>query len=586
MTLPALLVTLVLLGYPLVYSFWVSLHQVTLGSPNWRFVGIDNYVSILRDPLFWPSMGRTLTFALITTVFTTVVGLAAALLLTDNFRGRSLFRALLILPWALSQTMLALTFGWIFNSTFGPLNGLLFDLGVIDDYIAWFASGQAVLNIIAAGIVWSLTPFAALLFLGALQTVPEELERAARVDGAGPVRRFLLVKVPWIRETVLIVVIISALNGFLTFSPIYILTGGGPGTDTYLLSWWGYRVGFLDLDLGRSAAIFYVMTLLVAILALVTVFALGQAARSVTTAAALEGARANARARSRRARARTIRSVVRALLLFVFLIWILAPFYFLLLVSFQSKADSLSTPPNWFPMPDFGNYARILTRAFSNLPISGPPDLILPGIRNSAIVASLTGILNVALGALAGYAFARLRFPGSRFIPTALLASQMVPAFALLIPYYVVLRQLGVTNTLQGIVIAELSITLPFSIWLLRAYFLGIPIALERAARVDGCNRLQTFFIVVLPLALPGLIAVGLFAFMVAWNDFLFAIVLNSRTDAMLIQPAIAGLYNVREQSFGIMAAGSMLAALPTLVLVLFLQRFLVRGTLSGATKG
>jgi ABC-type sugar transport system permease subunit len=133
-----------------------------------------------------------------------------------------------------------------------------------------------VLNIIAAGIVWSLTPFAALLFLGALQTVPEELERAARVDGAGPVRRFLLVKVPWIRETVLIVVIISALNGFLTFSPIYILTGGGPGTDTYLLSWWGYRVGFLDLDLGRSAAIFYVMTLLVAILALVTVFALGR----------------------------------------------------------------------------------------------------------------------------------------------------------------------------------------------------------------------------------------------------------------------------------------------------------------------
>jgi multiple sugar transport system permease protein len=89
-----------------------------------------------------------------------------------------------------------------------------------------------------------------------------------------------------------------------------------------------------------------------------------------------------------------------------------------------------------------------------------------------------------------------------------------------------------------------------------------------------------------LPLALPGLIAVGLFAFMVAWNDFLFAIVLNSRTDAMLIQPAIAGLYNVREQSFGIMAAGSLLAALPTLVLVLFLQRFLVRGTLSGATKG
>jgi len=294
----------------------------------------------------------------------------------------------------------------------------------------------------------------------------------------------------------------------------------------------------------------------------------------------------SARMRQRRLLRRRVQRAVRAVAIIVFLIWILAPFYFLLLVSFQSKADSLSTPPNWFPIPDLSNYTKILGRAFSNAPISGPPDLILPGIRNSAIVAILTGVLNVVFGSLAGYAFARLRFPGSRRIPSALLASQMVPAFALLVPYYVVLRKLGLTNTLPGVIIAELSITLPFTIWLLRAYFLGIPLALERAARVDGCSRLQTFYRVVLPLARPGLIAVALFAFMVAWNDFLFAIVLNSHTDAMLIQPAIAGLYNVREQSFGIMAAGSLLAAIPTMLLVLFLQRFLVRGILSGATKG
>ena len=294
----------------------------------------------------------------------------------------------------------------------------------------------------------------------------------------------------------------------------------------------------------------------------------------------------SARMRQSRQRRRRVRKALRSAAIILFLIWIIAPFYFLLLVSFQSKADSLSTPPNWFPIPDFSNYARILGRALTNAPISGPPDLILPGIVNSAIVATITGLLNVVFGSLAGYAFARLRFPGSRRLPSLLLASQMVPAFALLVPYYVVLRRLGLTNTLTGVIIAELSITLPFTVWLLRGYFLGIPIALERAARVDGCSRIQTFYKVVLPLARPGLIAVSLFAFMVAWNDFLFAIVLNSRTDSMLIQPAIAGLYNVREQSFGIMAAGSLLAAIPTMLLVLFLQRFLVRGILSGATKG
>lgn len=295
---------------------------------------------------------------------------------------------------------------------------------------------------------------------------------------------------------------------------------------------------------------------------------------------------ANRRARQRRARMKRLRGLSRTLLMILLLIWVLAPFYFLLLVSFQSKADSLATPPNWFPIPNLDNYTRIFSRFLSDAPISGPPDLILPGIRNSAIVAITTGIINIVLGSLAGYAFARLNFPGSRRTPSVLLASQMVPAFALLVPYYIVLRQLGLTNSLPGVIIAETSITLPFTIWLLRAYFQGIPVALERAARVDGCSRFATFYRVVLPLARPGLIAVGLFAFMVAWNDFLFAVILNSRTSEMLIQPAIAGLYNVREQSFGIMAAGSLLAAIPTMLLVLFLQRFLVRGILSGATKG
>jgi multiple sugar transport system permease protein len=109
MALPALLLTVALLGLPLVYSFWASLHEITLGNAAWQFVGIDNYASILRDPLFWPSLGRTLGFALTVTVLTTVFGLAAGLLLTTDFPGRNLFRAVLILPWSLSQTMLALT---------------------------------------------------------------------------------------------------------------------------------------------------------------------------------------------------------------------------------------------------------------------------------------------------------------------------------------------------------------------------------------------------------------------------------------------------------------------------------------------
>ncbi|MFC0530323.1 carbohydrate ABC transporter permease [Phytohabitans kaempferiae] len=274
---PALLVTLALLVYPLLSSFWVSLHDLRLsGGEPARFVGLRNYVEVVQAPLFWPSLWRTVLFALGVTVLTTAFGIGFALVLDGDFWGRGLLRGLMILPWSLSQTTLALTIGWIFNSTFGPLNGALFDLGLIDEYISWFADGGTVLAVVGLGIVWSLTPFATLLFLGALQTVPQEQLKAARVDGAGAVRRFLLVVVPHIRETALIVVVLAALNGFLVFAPIYILTGGGPGTDTTMLAWWGYRTGFRDLNLGQSAAIFYIMTLLVMATAVITVFALGR----------------------------------------------------------------------------------------------------------------------------------------------------------------------------------------------------------------------------------------------------------------------------------------------------------------------
>lgn len=265
--------------------------------------------------------------------------------------------------------------------------------------------------------------------------------------------------------------------------------------------------------------------------------------------------------------------------------WVVGPFYFLLVVAFQSDAESLAIPPNLLPAPDLSNFALILSRAYSALPVSAPSDLVVIGITNSAVVSAFVGALNIILSASAGYAFARIRFPGSRSVPIALLGSQMVPPFALLVPYYVVMRMLGLTNTRTGVVIALLSITLPFSVWLMRSYFRNVPLDIERAAQLDGCPRFRVFWRVSLPLVRPGLISVGLFAFMVAWNDFLFAIILNANVDAMLIQPAIAGLYNVREQSFGLMAAGSILAALPTMVFALVTQRFLVRGLLSGSGK-
>ncbi|MDL4774355.1 MULTISPECIES: carbohydrate ABC transporter permease [Thermomonosporaceae] len=286
-----------------------------------------------------------------------------------------------------------------------------------------------------------------------------------------------------------------------------------------------------------------------------------------------------------RTRGRLVSRALRVIVVTALLLWVLLPFYFLLLVALTSKADSLATPPRWIPAMDFGSFEKIFDSLFSSAPASSPSDLIIPGIQNSAVVAFFVALLNIVIGSMGGYAFARFRFPGSRVVPGLLLGTQLVPVFALVVPFYVILRSVNLTDSNAGIVIAHLSFTVPFSVWMMRSFFKGIPIEVDRAAMIDGCTRWQVFYRVVLPLARPGLISVGLFSFMVSWNDFLFALVLNSRTDAMLIQPAISGLYNVREQSFGIMAAGTLLAALPTMLLALISQRFLVRGLTSGVGK-
>lgn len=274
--LPALLLTLALLAWPLLYSFWLSVNDVDFRTQELSFVGLDNYRAVLSGNLFWPALTRTLRFAAIIVTATPLLAMSFALAVTDPFRSQGFFRSVIILPWSMSQVMLALTFGWIFNSTYGPLNGMLFQLGLIDDYRPWFAEGRTVLVIVAFAVTWNLVPLATLLLMAALQTVPVDLERAGRVDGAGFVRRFFFITVPHIRDTILVVTVLATLNAFLTFGPILVLTGGGPGTETTLLSWLGYRRAFRDLELGEAAAIFYLMTLLLGAVAAATVTVLGR----------------------------------------------------------------------------------------------------------------------------------------------------------------------------------------------------------------------------------------------------------------------------------------------------------------------
>ncbi len=271
LVLPAVLAVGAVAAYPLGYALWLSLSHTDTAGHATGFAGISNYLNVIRDPQFLPTLERTLYFAALVLIGTLVLGMTFALVLQRDFPGRSFVRGLLVVPWALSATVVALMFGWIFNAQLGTLNVLLRQIGLESQPIVWFGpNGYETLGLLAFATVWPTAPFAALLYLGALQTVPEELLRAARVDGAGPIRRFFHVTLPWVRKTTFLVCVISTIAGFSVFVLLFILTNGGPGTETTVMPWWGYETAFTNFDWATGSAIFFMIAF--AIFALCGVF--------------------------------------------------------------------------------------------------------------------------------------------------------------------------------------------------------------------------------------------------------------------------------------------------------------------------
>jgi multiple sugar transport system permease protein len=268
--------------------------------------------------------------------------------------------------------------------------------------------------------------------------------------------------------------------------------------------------------------------------------------------------------------------------------YFLAPFSWLVLTSVMAEGEAMAVPPHWVPeRATLANYASFVAPAGTRSIVgSRAAENTVPGIGNSLLAATGTAAVNLVLGVLAGYSFARLRFRGRRTLLFLYLGSRMVPGIALIVPLYLVIKTVGLLDSLAALVVTYLTFTLPFTIWLLKSYFQGIPRELEEAALVDGCTWPRMVARVLLPTAAPGLVAAAMFAFMTAWNDYLFAVILTSSMAAKTVPVVVAGFATDVTTERTLMAAGGVLAVVPPLVLAFLFQRLIVQGLVSGAVKG
>jgi len=271
---PMLLILAVVAVWPLARTFWFGLTDASLSSlGDYAYVGLENFLvednggwyGLLTDPQWWDSVRNTVLFAVVSVALETALGVVIALVMNATFPGRGLFRAAVLVPWAIPTVVSAKMWQWMLNDQFGVVNDALITLGLISTPVAWTADPDLALFSVIMVDVWKTTPFVALLVLAALQMLPRDCYEAARVDGVHPIKVFFGVTLPLIKPALVVAVTFRLLDAFRVFDVVYVMTGNAESTMTMSVYARQQLVDFQDVGYGSAAA-----TLLFMIIAVLT----------------------------------------------------------------------------------------------------------------------------------------------------------------------------------------------------------------------------------------------------------------------------------------------------------------------------
>ena len=268
---PTVLLLLGLVLYPFFYAIWLAFSDKTVGSPG-QFVGLRNFVYVLRWPQFSTAVWNTVVFTVSAVAIKLVLGMAVALVLNQQIRGRNFFRAFLLLPWAMPAFVVYLVWRWLYDPLSGLINYALIDLGLIASPIPFLSDRSTAMISVIVAHVWRNFPFYAISFLAGMQTISQELYDAAQVDGASRVQQFRHVTLPGLYHVIGVVVLLTTIWTANAFEPVYLLTGGGPSDATMVYTMLVYVMGMMNLRLGEAAAVSTLfLPLLIALVLAVTI---------------------------------------------------------------------------------------------------------------------------------------------------------------------------------------------------------------------------------------------------------------------------------------------------------------------------
>lgn len=275
LVVPTLAIVLCFTVFPLAYALVLSLRHFLLTQPwDTSFVGLRNYWEVITSDYFRASIMSTFKFAAFAVICVLVYGSLVGLLLDVRLWTSRLLQVLILLPWAIPPAIAGIMWKWIFHADYGAVNGLLVELGLLKEYFPWLSTPSTARTCLVIAHVWKEGSLAAVLVLAGLQTIPRELRDAIFCDGGGPWTYFRHVVIPFLKPTLLVIAIYETMIAILTFDLVYVMTGGGPGNATALISWYAYIESFRFLNFGHGAALSFTIAAVILVMILVYLRAL------------------------------------------------------------------------------------------------------------------------------------------------------------------------------------------------------------------------------------------------------------------------------------------------------------------------
>jgi len=262
---PSVLLICSLLVYPVLYGAWLSLFKKHSFFPDQRFVGIDNYIYLMKNSDFWMSVWYGTVYSVSTIFFQIIIGIVAALIVNETFKGRNFVRGVILFPYVIPTVVAIILWKWLLNDQFGLVNYLLVSVGIVEDPLSWMGKDYIMTTLILISI-WEFFPFVVLSVLARMQTIPPVLYSAAKVDGAGPFRRFIHVTLPQLRNVLFVVILLRSIWMFTKFDTVWLLTQGG-GADKYIrtLPVYTYMRTFMYYQAGLGSALAVIMFIILVV---------------------------------------------------------------------------------------------------------------------------------------------------------------------------------------------------------------------------------------------------------------------------------------------------------------------------------